>query len=71
MMLQHDVRHLVVVDKKDNDKDKGSKPIGMITPLDLRDEQYRHDALRLLSYFHKFGSVHRENPQYNSSMTVV
>ena len=46
MMLQHDVRHLVVVDKKDNDKDKGSKPIGMITPLDLRDEEYTDDALR-------------------------
>jgi len=46
MMLQHDVRHLVVVDKKDNDKDKGSKPIGMITPLDLRAEEYTDDALR-------------------------
>ncbi|HET7284918.1 MAG TPA: CBS domain-containing protein [Nitrososphaeraceae archaeon] len=46
MMLQHDVKHLVVVDKKDNDKDKGSTPIGMITPLDLRAEEYTDDALR-------------------------
>jgi len=46
MVLQHNVRHLVVVDKKDNDKDKGSKPIGMITPLDLRAEEYTDDALR-------------------------
>jgi CBS domain-containing protein len=46
MMLQHDVRHLVVVDKNDNDKDKGSKPIGIITPLDLRAEEYTDDVLR-------------------------
>ena len=31
MMLQHNVRHLFVVDKKDD-----SKPIGIITPLDIR-----------------------------------
>ncbi|HEY6882990.1 MAG TPA: CBS domain-containing protein [Nitrososphaeraceae archaeon] len=42
MMLQHDVRHLVVVDN--NNKD--SKPIGMITALDLRAGEYTDDALR-------------------------
>jgi hypothetical protein len=45
-MLQHNVRHLLVVDKKDNDNNKGSKPVGMITPLDLRSEEYTNDALR-------------------------
>jgi CBS domain-containing protein len=40
-MLQHDVRHLVVVDNNE-----ASKPIGMITPLDLRAEEYTDDALR-------------------------
>ena len=43
MMLQHDVRHLVVVDKNNN---KDSKPIGMITALDLRAGEYTDDALR-------------------------
>jgi CBS domain-containing protein len=42
MMLQHDVRHLVVV----NNNDESSKPIGMITPLDLRAGEYTDDALR-------------------------
>jgi CBS domain-containing protein len=42
MMLQHDVRHLVVVDN--NNKD--SKPIGMITALDLRAAEYTDDAKR-------------------------
>jgi CBS domain-containing protein len=41
MMLQHNVRHLLVVDKKDD-----SKPIGIITPLDIRSEEYTDDALR-------------------------
>jgi CBS domain-containing protein len=41
MMLQHDVRHLLVVDN--NNKD--SKPIGIITALDLRAE-YTDDAKR-------------------------
>jgi CBS domain-containing protein len=45
MMLQHNVRHLLVVDKKDNDNNKDSKPVGMITPLDLRSEEYTDDAL--------------------------
>jgi hypothetical protein len=44
MMLQHNVRHLLVVDKKDNNKD--SKPIGMITPLDLRGEEYTDEGLK-------------------------
>ena len=44
MMLQHNVRHLLVVDKKDDHKD--SKPIGIITPLDIRSEEYTDDALR-------------------------
>lgn len=43
MMLQHDVRHLVVVDNNNGDK---NKPIGMITPLDLRAEEYTDDTLR-------------------------
>jgi CBS domain-containing protein len=46
MMLQHNGRHLLVVDKKDNDNNKDSKPVGMITPLDLRSEEYTDDALR-------------------------
>jgi CBS domain-containing protein len=41
MMLQHNVRHLLVVE--DNDV---SKPIGIITPLDIRSEEYTDDALR-------------------------
>jgi CBS domain-containing protein len=43
MMLQHDVRHMVVVDKNNNE---ASKPIGMITALDLRAGEYTDDALR-------------------------
>jgi CBS domain-containing protein len=43
MMLQHDVRHLVVVD---NNNKEASKPIGMITALDLRAGEYTDDALR-------------------------
>jgi CBS domain-containing protein len=42
MMLQHDVRHLVVVDNNN----EASKPIGMITALDLRSAEYTDDALR-------------------------
>jgi CBS domain-containing protein len=41
MMLQHNVRHLLVVDKKSD-----SKPIGIITPLDIRSEEYTDDELR-------------------------
>ena len=42
MMLQHDVRHLVVVG---NNNKEESKPVGMITPLDLRTEEYTDNAL--------------------------
>ena len=45
MMLQHNVRHLLVVDKKNNDNND-SKPIGMITPLDLRGEEYKDEELK-------------------------
>jgi CBS domain-containing protein len=38
MMLQHDVRHLLVVDNGDK-----NKPIGMITPLDFTRYQERVD----------------------------
>lgn len=35
IMLRNNIRHLLVVDK-----DNTEKPIGMITPLDLRDEEF-------------------------------
>ena len=41
MMLQHNVRHLLVVDKQNN-----SKSLGIITPLDIKSEEYTDDALR-------------------------
>ena len=41
IMLRNNIRHLLVVDK-DNTK----KPIGMITPLDLRDEEFTDEGLR-------------------------
>lgn len=41
MMLRNNVRHLVVVDKGD-----ANKPIGIITPLDLRDEEYTDEGLK-------------------------
>jgi CBS domain-containing protein len=40
MMLQNNIRHLLVVDKSNT-----TKPIGIITPLDLRDEQYTDEGL--------------------------
>jgi CBS domain-containing protein len=40
LMLQYNVRHLLVVDK-----DHPEKPIGMITPLDLRDEEFTDEGL--------------------------
>lgn len=43
MMLEKNVRHLLVVDKKNNNI---NKPIGMITPLDLRDEEYTDEGLK-------------------------
>lgn len=41
MMLQHNVRHLLVVDKQND-----GKPLGIITPLDIRSQEYTDDALR-------------------------
>ena len=41
MMLQNNIRHLIVVDKSN-----ANKPIGMITPLDLRDEEYTDEGLK-------------------------
>ena len=41
MMLRNNIRHLIVVDKSDI-----NKPIGMITPLDLRDEEYTDEGLK-------------------------
>ena len=41
IMLQNNIRHLLVIDK-----DKTEKPIGMITPLDLRDEGFTDEGLR-------------------------
>ncbi len=41
MMLQHSVRHLLVVDKQND-----GKPLGIITPLDIRSGEYTDDALR-------------------------
>ena len=47
MMLQHNVRHLLVVDRgNDNNSNSSisSKPIGIITPLDFtRYEEYSND----------------------------
>jgi CBS domain-containing protein len=39
-MLQYNIRHLMVVDKNDT-----NKPVGMITPLDLRDEEFTDEGL--------------------------
>jgi signal-transduction protein with cAMP-binding, CBS, and nucleotidyltransferase domain len=41
MMLRNNIRHLLVVDKSN-----ANKPIGMITPLDLRDEEYADEGLK-------------------------
>jgi CBS domain-containing protein len=49
MMLQHNVRHLLVVDDRGNDDNKNtrsnlSKPVGIITPLDFtRYQEYSND----------------------------
>lgn len=52
IMLRNNIRHLLVVDKI-----KTEKPIGMITPLDLRDEEFTdeglRDAIEELSMFYK------------------
>ena len=44
MMVQKNVRHLLVVDKKNNNSI--NKPVGIITPLDLRDEEYTDEGLQ-------------------------
>ena len=41
MMLRNNIRHLLVVDKRN-----ANKPIGMIIPLDLRDEEYTDEGLK-------------------------
>jgi CBS domain-containing protein len=41
IMLRNNIRHLLVVDK-----DNTEKPIGRITPLDLRDEEFTDEGLR-------------------------
>lgn len=43
-MVQNNVRHLLVVDKKNNKNI--NKPVGIITPLDLRDEEYTDEGLQ-------------------------
>ena len=40
LMVRNNIRHLLVVDK-----DHTEKPIGMITPLDLRDEEFTDEGL--------------------------
>ena len=42
LMLRNNIRHLIVVDENQTDK-----PVGMITPLDLRDEEYSEEGLSL------------------------
>ena len=41
IMLQNNIRHLLVVDKANTEK-----PIGMITPLDLREEEFTDEGLK-------------------------
>jgi len=41
MMLQNNIRHLLVVNKGNT-----NNPIGIITPLDLRDEEYTDEELK-------------------------
>ena len=52
IMLQNNIRHLLVVDKANTEK-----PIGMITPLDLREEEFTDeglkDAIEELSMYYK------------------
>jgi len=43
IMVQNNVRHLLVVDKNNNSI---NKPVGIITPLDLRDEEYTDEGLQ-------------------------
>jgi CBS domain-containing protein len=52
IMLRNNIRHLLVVDKTNTEK-----PIGMITPLDLREEEFTDeglkDAIEELSMYYK------------------
>jgi CBS domain-containing protein len=42
MMLQHNVKHLLVVDR--GDSSNSNKPVGIITPLDfIRYQEYAND----------------------------
>jgi CBS domain-containing protein len=41
MMLQNNIRHLLVVNNSNT-----NNPIGIITPLDLRDEEYTDEGLK-------------------------
>jgi CBS domain-containing protein len=41
MMLRNNIRHLLVVHEGNL-----NKPVGMITPLDLRDEEYTDEGLK-------------------------
>jgi len=41
IMLRNNIRHLLVVDKANTEK-----PIGMITPLDLREEEFTDEGLK-------------------------
>lgn len=41
IMLLNNIRHLLVVDK-----DNAERPLGMITPLDLREEEFTDEGLR-------------------------
>jgi signal-transduction protein with cAMP-binding, CBS, and nucleotidyltransferase domain len=42
LMLRNNIRHLIVVNESHT-----NRPVGMITPLDLRDEEYSEEGLRL------------------------
>lgn len=52
LMLQNNIRHLLVIDKENIEK-----PVGMITPLDLREEEYSDeglmDAIEELSMYYR------------------
>ena len=41
MMLRNNIRHILLVDES-----YAHKPVGMITPLDLRDEEYTDEGLK-------------------------
>ncbi|MGA9154719.1 MAG: CBS domain-containing protein [Candidatus Nitrosopolaris sp.] len=41
LMLRNNIRQLIVVDENHT-----NKPVGMVTPLDLREEEYSEEGLR-------------------------